>query len=168
MQQRIRRVCVEWYALCQQTSCWIGYVILTSYCDVTNGAHPVTMTTIRHCTNKGSVAYSFNTLAGKLVAHLNHFVFEIKLSTAGKVLNVCQQELLNFPFVNRKTLIFIHSVSLFHPLVPIDFPVLDRNLEKLAIPASVAIALLKTRPAQLTVLEWSHSDFAFHFYSRER
>ena len=31
----------------QQT--WIGNVNMTSYCDITNSAHPRTMTTIRHC-----------------------------------------------------------------------------------------------------------------------
>jgi len=37
--------------LCQKTSPkrWIWNVNLTSQCDVTNSAHPVTMTSIRHC-----------------------------------------------------------------------------------------------------------------------
>jgi len=43
----IRRLHVEWYALCQKTSPKrIWNVNLTSQCDVTNNTHPATMTTI--------------------------------------------------------------------------------------------------------------------------
>jgi len=52
---------VQLYALCQETSpkhC-IWNVNLTSRCDFTNSAHPVTMTNIRHCWQHASFSVVF-------------------------------------------------------------------------------------------------------------
>ena len=51
VQQRVRSACRIICMLCQQTSPkrWLVNVNMTSYYNVKNSVHPVTITTIRHC-----------------------------------------------------------------------------------------------------------------------
>jgi len=73
------------------------------------------------------------------VTHLKHFVFDFEVNNPQhEVLIFCQQELLNLPFVKRKTLFLF--ILLFHLLEHTDFSCPLLQFEKVGNPMERGIS----------------------------